>query len=127
VKQPSKHLNQNLKQRLRRKLRTRARMHGTVERPRMVVFRSNRHLYVQVVDDAAGRTLAATSTLMPDLKPGLEGGMKAQAKKVGEEIARICKEKGIAKVVFDRNGFIYREGGRIAALAAGAREGGLDF
>ena len=127
MKQLSKHINRNLRQRLRRKMRTRARTNGTTARPRMVVFRSNRHVYVQVVDDLKGHTLAATSTLTPEVREGLEGGLKARAKKIGLEIARLCKEKGIAQVVFDRNGFIYRKGGRIDAVAAGAREGGLDF
>jgi len=84
-------------------------------------------MYVQVVDDLRGRTLTATSTLVPGVREGLEGGLKERAKKTGLEIARLCKEKGIGKVIFDRNGFIYRKGGRIDALAAGAREGGLDF
>ena len=127
MKQLSKRINRNLRQRLRRKMRTRAAMNGTTERPRMVVYRSNRHVYVQVVDDLQGKTLAATSTLTPGVREDLEGGPKARAKKTGLEIARICKEKGIGQVVFDRNGFIYRKGGRIDALAAGAREGGLDF
>ena len=127
MKQLSKHVNRNLRQRLRRKMRTRARMNGSTARPRMVVFRSNRHVYVQVVDDLKGHTLVATSTLMPEIREGLEGGLKARAKKIGLEIARLCKEKGIGQVVFDRNGFIYRKGGRIDAVAAGAREGGLDF
>jgi len=127
VKQLSKQINRNLRQRLRRKMRTRAKANGTVARPRMVVYRSNRHVYVQVVDDLKGHTLAATSTLMPEVREGLEGGLKARANKIGLEIARLCKEKGITQVVFDRNGFIYRKGGRIDALAAGARKGGLDF
>jgi large subunit ribosomal protein L18 len=127
VKQLSKSINRNLRQRLRRKMRTRAKTNGTVARPRLVVYRSNRHVYVQVVDDLAGHTLVATSTLMPEIRSGLEGGLKERAKKIGTEIARLCKEKGIEKVVFDRNGFIYRKGGRIDAVAAGAREGGLDF
>ena len=127
MKQLSKQINRNLRQRLRRKMRTRAKTNGNAARPRMVVYRSNRHVYVQVVDDLKGHTIAATSTLMAEVRDGLEGGLKARAKKIGLEIARLCKEKGIAKVVFDRNGFIYRKGGRIDALAAGAREGGLDF
>ena len=127
MKQLSKNLNRNLRQRLRRKMRTRAKAIGSAARPRMVVYRSNRHVYVQVVDDLKGHTLASTSTLMPEVREGLEGGLKSRANKIGLEIARLCKEKGIEKVVFDRNGFIYRKGGRIDALAAGARKGGLDF
>jgi len=127
VKHLSKHINRSLKQRLRRKMRTRAKMGGTPERPRMVVYRSNRHVYVQVVDDTRGHTLVSTSTVTTEVREGLEGGLKDRATKVGIEIAKLCKEKGIIKVVFDRNGFIYRKGGRIDAVAAGARKGGLDF
>lgn len=127
MKHLSKHINRNLKQRLRRKMRTRAKMGGTSKRPRLVVYRSNRHVYVQVVDDTQGHTLISTSTVMPEVREGLEGGLKDRANKVGLEIAKLCKEKGITKVVFDRNGFIYRKGGRIDAVAAGARKGGLDF
>jgi large subunit ribosomal protein L18 len=92
------------------------------------VFRSNKHLYVQVVDDKQGKTLASASSLTPELKAqeGKKGG-KELSQKVGTLIAARCKEKGITKVVFDRNGFIYHTNGVLAALADAARKGGLDF
>lgn len=109
--------------RVRRHLRLRRRVQGTPERPRMSVFVSNKHLYVQFIDDAAAKTLAAVSTL--------DGAMKGQklnaetAKKLGGLAAQAAKEKGIEAVVFDRGGFAYR--GRMQALADAAREGGLKF
>ncbi len=111
--------------RKRRKIRIRKKISGTHERPRLVVFRSNLHIYAQVVDDLTGTTLAAASTL------GLSKGgeklhcNKAGAEQVGREIARLAKEKSISRVVFDRNGYLYH--GRIKAVADGAREGGLEF
>jgi large subunit ribosomal protein L18 len=112
--------------RLKRKDSIRKRVHGTAERPRLTVFRSAKHIYAQVVDDDAQKTLAATSTLAADVRESI-GGMKKKdrAKKIGETIAKMCLSKGVAQVVFDRNGFIYH--GRISALADGAREGGLKF
>ena len=110
----------------RRKLRIRKKVNGTAERPRLSVFRSSRHIYAQVIDDAAGKTLAAASTLSKDLAGQLEEGNKvAAAKKVGKLIAKVCKEKGITKIVFDRNGYLYH--GRVSALAQAAREAGLEF
>jgi large subunit ribosomal protein L18 len=110
----------------RRKLRIRKRVNGTGERPRLSVFRSARHIYAQVIDDATGQTLAAASTLSKDLKGQVDDGTKVDAaKKVGKLIAQICKEKGITKIVFDRNGYLYH--GRIGALAQAAREAGLEF
>jgi large subunit ribosomal protein L18 len=111
--------------RAKRKIRIRKKISGTLERPRLVVYRSNLHLYAQIVDDAAGSTLAATSTLVLSksgdaLRPNIEG-----AAKVGQEIARLAKEKSISSVVFDRNGYLYH--GRIKAVAENAREGGLQF
>jgi large subunit ribosomal protein L18 len=108
----------------------RKRIEGTAERPRLSIFRSSRHIYAQVIDDLARKTLVGTSDL------GLEGaaggsekaddaGKKALAKKVGAAIAKKCLEKGIDKVVFDRAGFKYH--GRVSALADGAREAGLKF
>jgi len=91
------------------------------------VFRSNRHIYAMVVDDTQGITLVQASTRSPELTESLEGGLVKKAKVVGKELARLCAEKGIEKVVFDRNGFIYRKGGKIDSLAGGAREGGLQF
>lgn len=110
----------------RRKLRIRKKISGTPDRLRMSVFRSAKHIYVQVVDDVGGQTLATASTLSKELKGKLEGKDKtAEAKAVGKLIGEICKTKGIAKVAFDRNGFIYH--GRIKALADAAREAGLQF
>ena len=110
--------------RLRRHNRLRKRVAGTPERPRLVVNRSARHIHVQVVDDTAGRTLASASTMDASLR-GAEGNKSALAKQVGTLVAERAKAAGIAAVVFDRGGNRY--GGRIAALAEGAREGGLDF
>ena len=102
------------------KARIRGKISGTAERPRMSVFRSNKGIYVQVIDDLAGVTLAAASS------KGLEGGTKTEvAAKVGKEIAKKAQEKGITEVVFDRNGYLYH--GRVKSLADAAREGGLKF
>ncbi|AKU93535.1 LSU ribosomal protein L18p (L5e) [Labilithrix luteola] len=110
----------------RRKLRIRNKINGTSERPRLTVFRSLSHIYAQVIDDVAGKTLAHTSTLAKDVKGYAEEATKSDAaKKVGNQIAQMLKAKGITKVVFDRNGYMYH--GRIKALAEGAREGGLEF
>lgn len=112
--------------RQRRKLSIRKRIRGTSERPRLSVFRSARHIYAQVIDDVSGSTLASTSTLAKDLRGELDGKDKTeQARLVGKAIAKLCLEKQIESVSFDRNGFIYH--GRVAAVAAGAREGGLNF
>ena len=108
--------------RLRRHNRLRKRVGGTAERPRLVVKRSSRHIHVQVVDDTVGRTLASASTM--GLR-GAEGDKSALARQVGAQIAERAKAAGISAVVFDRGGNRYA--GRIAALADGAREGGLDF
>jgi large subunit ribosomal protein L18 len=110
--------------RQRRKAHIRKRVEGTVERPRLSVYRSLKHIYAQVIDDATGKTLAAASTLSPELKDG-KGKKKELAKQVGKLVAKKCQEAKIAAVVFDRNGFMYH--GRIAAVAEGAREGGLKF
>jgi large subunit ribosomal protein L18 len=109
----------------RRKLRIRKKIAGTAERPRLSIFRSARHIYAQVIDDASGTTLAHASTLSEDLKGQLEGDKSDAAKKVGALIAKVCKSKGIEKVVFDRNGYLYH--GRLSALAQAAREAGLEF
>lgn len=109
-----------------RKIRIRKKISGTPERPRLVVFRSNLHIYAQIVDDASGSTLAAASTLILTKKGGVDAKPnKDGAGLVGKEIARLAKEKNIVKVVFDRNGYIYH--GRIKAVADGAREAGLEF
>lgn len=112
--------------RQRRKYRIRNKISGTSERPRLSVFRSARHIYAQVVDDVRGSTLAAASTLSRDLKGTLANDRKTDAaKKVGALIAKICIEKDVKKVVFDRNGYLYH--GRVKALAEAAREAGLEF
>ena len=110
----------------RRKLSIRKTVRGSTERPRLSVFRSLNHIYAQVIDDAARKVLAAASTLSPAIRAEMDGLRKLdQAKKVGAHIARICIERGVDKVVFDRDGFRYH--GRVKALADGAREGGLKF
>jgi large subunit ribosomal protein L18 len=110
--------------RTRRHLRVRKKVTGSTARPRLVVFRSTRHIYVQVVDDLAARTLVSASTLDDGVR-GSEGDKKVLAAAVGRLIAERAKAAGIDKVVFDRGGYRYH--GRIAALADAAREGGLDF
>ncbi|MEX5717195.1 50S ribosomal protein L18 [Geodermatophilus maliterrae] len=110
--------------RLRRHNRLRKRVAGTAERPRLVVNRSSRHIHVQVVDDTVGRTLVSASTLDASLR-SVEGDKSALARRVGSLVAERAAAAGITKVVFDRGGNRYQ--GRIAALADGAREGGLDF
>lgn len=110
----------------RRKRRVRKKIRGTAARPRLSVFRSARHIYVQAVDDDSGMTLATASTLSPELKDKVKGLNKRDAAKmVGEQIGSRIKEKGIKQVVFDRNGFLYH--GRVQALSEGAREAGLKF
>lgn len=112
--------------RMRRHGRVRKRVTGSVERPRLSVFRSNVHIYAQVIDDTAGRTLVAASTVDKELAGSLGGKNKTeQAKAVGELIARRAKDAGVDKVVFDRGGFKYH--GRVQALADAAREAGLSF
>jgi large subunit ribosomal protein L18 len=110
--------------RARRHLRVRKKVAGTTIRPRLVVFRSTRHISVQVVDDTSARTLASASTLDESVR-GTNGDKKARAAAVGTLIAERAKAAGIDKVVFDRAGYRYH--GRIAALADAAREGGLEF
>jgi large subunit ribosomal protein L18 len=119
-------MSKKLEARDRRKKRVRKHVSGTPERPRLSVYRSLSHVYAQVVDDSAGKTLAHASTLSPELKGSLEDvDKKGAAKKVGELVAKKCLEKDIKAVVFDRNGLPYH--GRIAAVAEGARSGGLQF
>ncbi len=120
------HMHERSLARLRRQHRVRRRVRGTPERPRLSVFRSQKHIYVQVVTDDAGKTLVAVSTLTPELRGELKKTTDVQAaKEVGLLAARRCKEQGISRVVFDRNGFLYH--GRVRAVADGAREGGLEF
>ena len=109
--------------RAKKHYRIRKHINGTAECPRLAVYRSNKHIYAQLIDDVAGKTLAAASTL----EAGFEGatGNKEAAKKVGAALAEKAKAAGIEDCVFDRGGLIYH--GRVAALADGAREGGLNF
>jgi len=110
----------------RRQERVRRRVRGTVERPRLSVFRSGKHVYAQLITDTTGTTLLAVSTLTPELRTQLKKTTTIDAaKEVGKLVARRCQEKGIKDVVFDRNGFLYH--GRVRAVAEGAREGGLEF
>jgi large subunit ribosomal protein L18 len=110
--------------RLRRHRRVRAKVVGTPERPRLSVFRSHRHISAQVIDDTAGRTLAAASTVEKELR-GSPGGNVAAAAVVGRLVAERALAKGIRRVVFDRGGYKYH--GRVAALADAARQAGLEF
>jgi large subunit ribosomal protein L18 len=110
--------------RVRRHLRVRKRVTGSASRPRLVVNRSAKHMFAQIVDDSVGRTLAAASTLDAQIRSG-EGDKTAKARRVGELLAQRAKDAGIESVVFDRGGYRYH--GRIAALADGAREGGLQL
>lgn len=109
--------------RLRRHTRVRGKITGTVQRPRLNVYRSMNHIYAQIIDDVKGVTLVAASSVEKDF--GMAGGNKEAAKKVGELIAKRAAEKGITEVVFDRGGYVYH--GRVKELAEGAREGGLKF
>ena len=140
-----KQFNSN-KARQRRHYRVRRRLEGTPARPRLSVFRSSKHIYAQIVDDTTGRTLVSASSMEPDLRKagapaapkapegtetpkglaGLEENRKvAMARAIGRAVAARAKEQHISQVVFDRSGYLYH--GRVAAVAAGAREGGLDF
>ena len=106
--------------------RVRKKISGTPERPRLCVFRSNKHIYAQIIDDVAGNTLVAASTVEKEIASQLgEVDKKGEARLVGKVIAERAVKAGISEVVFDRGGYIYT--GRVAELAAGAREGGLDF
>ncbi|MGE5659327.1 MAG: 50S ribosomal protein L18 [Actinomycetota bacterium] len=110
----------------RRHRRVRRKVFGTTERPRLAVFRSNQHIYAQVIDDTKQHTLVAASTLEPELKSQLDSGANCDASvQVGQLIAQRCSSAGISKVVFDRGGNLYH--GRVKALAEAAREAGLDF
>lgn len=150
-----KFANQNVYKRWRRHKRVRNRVIGTPERPRVCVFRSNTHIYAQLIDDTSGRTLLAVSSLKlaapaasapaAEAKPKVEGKAKkgkkaeaeaaaaapaggrktAQAREVGRLLAEAAKSRGVSKVAFDRGGYLYH--GRVAALAEGAREAGLEF
>jgi large subunit ribosomal protein L18 len=110
----------------RRKLRIRQKISGTAERPRLTVFRSAKHIYAQVVDDVGGNTVAHASTLSRNIRGEVDEATKLDAaKKVGAAIAKVLLGRGISKIVFDRNGYLYH--GRVRALADAAREAGLKF
>ena len=111
--------------RVRRKVSIRKKLEGTAERPRLSVFRSAKHIYVQAVDDTTNTVLAAASDLEEGVKASLTGKKKDKAKAVGQALAKKLLAKNITLCVFDRNGFIYH--GRVSAVADGAREGGLKF
>ena len=118
------HTSQKQITRFKRKRRIRARIEGSVERPRLAVFRSNKHLYVQLVDDVKGHTLVAASTNETDLREKFGASIDG-AKTLGNLVAKRALAKNISQVVFDRSGYLYH--GRIKALADAAREGGLKF
>lgn len=113
--------------RLKRKKRIRKRMHGTIERPRLTVFRSAKHIYAQIVNDDTGESLVSASTVSKEIREKKDKikGKIAASLEVGKLIAAKALAKGVKKVVFDRNGFLYH--GRIKSVADGARESGLDF
>jgi large subunit ribosomal protein L18 len=119
--------NKRAEARQRRQKRVRKGVRGTSEKPRLCVFRSSKNIYAQIIDDQKGITLAAASSLSKNLKDtlGNKGGCKEGASTIGKVIAELARAKGISKVVFDRNGFLYH--GRVKALSEGARDGGLDF
>jgi large subunit ribosomal protein L18 len=121
-------IESKIESRTRRHKSLRKRIAGTAERPRLVVYRSARHIYAQVIDDTSKKTLAAASDLMPKKNPPADvpkGKKRDRAKQVGAIVAKKCLEKGIAQVVFDRGGYRYH--GRISSVASGAREAGLKF
>jgi large subunit ribosomal protein L18 len=120
----NKHTAAKKASRLRRQVRVRKKVSGSPERPRLVVSKSAKHIYAQVIDDVAGRTLASASTMEAEVR-GADGDKSAKAKQVGAELANRAKAAGVEQVVFDRAGHKYH--GRIAALADGAREAGLGF
>jgi large subunit ribosomal protein L18 len=111
--------------RIRRHRRVRKKVHGTAARPRMAVYRSNKHISVQLIDDDAGATVAAASSVEADQRTAGSGGSVAAAARVGELVAERAKAAGITAVVFDRGGFAYH--GRVAAIAEAARKAGLEF
>ena len=114
------------KVRAKKHMRLRSRLSGTAQKPRLAVFRSNNHMYAQIIDDTVGNTLVSASTLQTDVKAELEKTNNVDAAaKLGTVIAKKALEKGITTVVFDRGGFIYQ--GKIKALADAAREAGLEF
>jgi large subunit ribosomal protein L18 len=122
-----KNMKEKTAHRKRAHQRLRQRVQGTVERPRLSVFKSSRYVYAQVIDDRSGNTLAQASSMEAEVRSGVEAGAtsKAAARRVGEVVAERAKSKGITKVVFDRGGYIYH--GKVKELAEGARSKGLEF
>jgi len=116
---------QRRESRLRRHRRVRKKVHGTAERPRLAVHRSNKHITVQLIDDDSGRTIVSASTTEPDLRGSGSGSTVAAATKIGQTVAQRAKAAGVNKVVYDRGGYLYH--GRVAAVAEAAREAGLEF
>ena len=120
------HARTILRQRIRRRHRVRRFIRGTAERPRLTVFRSHKHIYAQVIDDASGRTVASASTRDRELRDGVGfGGNRQAAEAIGRAVAERARAAGVTKVCFDRGGFRYH--GRVAALADAARSAGLEF
>ena len=120
------HARTILRQRLRRRHRVRRHVHGSAERPRLTVFRTHKHIYAQIIDDASGRTLASASTRDRQLRDGVGfGGNKQAAEAIGRAVAERARAAGVTKVCFDRGEFRYH--GRVAALAEAARAAGLEF
>lgn len=120
------HARTNLRQRTRRRFRVRKRLSGTAERPRLTVFRSHKHIYAQIVDDASGRTLASASTADKSLRDQFGyGGNRTAAEAIGKVVAERAQAAGVKQVCFDRGSFRYH--GRVAALADAARAAGLEF
>lgn len=120
------HSRSILRQRQRRRYRVRRHIRGTSDRPRLTVFRTSKHIYAQIIDDSAGRTLVSASTMDKKLRESVGfGGNQTAAAAVGQEVAARAKAAGISQVCFDRGSFRYH--GRVAALANAAREAGLDF
>jgi large subunit ribosomal protein L18 len=117
---------QNTTGRDRRRARVKNKLRGSSDRPRLSVFRSNKHMYAQLVENLDGRVIASASTLNKDLKDKVKKEKKSEAaEKVGQAIGKLAKEKGVTEVVFDRSGYLYH--GRVRALADGARKAGLKF
>lgn len=120
------HARTILRQRLRRRFRVRRHIRGTAERPRLAVFRTHKHIYAQIIDDAAGRTVASASSMDKQLRGSVAfGGNKQAAEAIGRAVAERAKAAGVTKVCFDRGEFRYH--GRVAALADAARAAGLEF
>ncbi len=113
--------NDKYKLRERRKIRIKSKLHGTAEKPRLIVFRSLIHTYAQLIDDDSGKIIIGTS----DIKSKVKGTKVEKAKNIGLELAKLAKDKKVSSVIFDRNGYKYH--GRVKAIAEGAREGGLKF